>query len=371
MNIKQNKNLNTVVISIITSLCVFIILFAIVVGVNFKGNLYHIPLYNLNKSQNVDNTSGFSKNTLKSVATVAAGNASGTGFFINKDGYLVTNNHVLSAGLNKADSKYIDSDNQNVQIIDNENNKYSIDKIIADPIYDIAVLHVLNHNNNNYLNFGNSDQLSVGDTVSAIGSPYLLGGTVTRGIISTLKRPMNTNSDQDPNHGSFLLTLQTDAAINSGNSGGPLLYNNQVIGVNYAIKSAGNGENGGNDGNIGIGFAIPSNQAAYIATSLIQNGVVKHAYFGASFNASDKNVSDAKGAQIINGDNTPAIVPGAPADTSGLKANDYIVEVDGNKVLNSQYFLAYIRSKQPGDILHIKYSRNNKVNATDVKLGAN
>jgi putative serine protease PepD len=225
---------------------------------------------------------------------------------------------------------------------------------------------------------GDSSKVRVGDPVLAVGSPLGLSGTVTSGIVSALDRPVNTTDqqqqenpfdpfggDQGGTSGTSLPTvidaIQTDAAINPGNSGGALVnMSGQVVGINSAIATVGN--SGGQAGNIGVGFAIPINQAKTISSQLISTGHAAHPYLGIS-------VSDAT---TSNGDTSVVVAQvqrGGPAAAAGVQAGDRIVAIDGKRVGDSDGLIATVRSHQPGDTVRLTISRDGKQQTVSVKLG--
>ncbi len=221
------------------------------------------------------------------------------------------------------------------------------------------------------LTVGDSSKVQVGDGVVAIGSPFGLEETITSGIVSALHRQM-----QAPNNFTINDSIQTDAAINHGNSGGPLLNaQGQVIGVNAQIRSDG----GGSDG---VGFAIPSNTISLIAAQLIDSGKVEHAYLGVSVQTIPASV--ASQLKLVAGVEVDTVKNGTPAAKAGLRAatgtkivdgdqystgGDVITEFDGQKVTTSEELQRAVDSKRPGDTMSITYWRNGESHTTDVTLG--
>jgi putative serine protease PepD len=198
------------------------------------------------------------------------------------------------------------------------------------------------------LSWGNSGAVQVGQNVAAIGSPFGLMGTMTSGIVSALNRTITA-----PNNYSISGAIQTDAAINHGNSGGPLLnMSGEVVGVNAQIDS----DSGGNDG---VGFAISSNAAKSVADTLISGGKVQHAYLGI-------RVSDASnngGAEVVS------VVSGSPADKGGLKAGDVVTSIDGNAISSGDDLTAAVAAHKPSDTVTITLTRNGKSQDVKVTLG--
>ena len=195
------------------------------------------------------------------------------------------------------------------------------------------------------LTLGDSTQLSVGDPVVAIGAPFGLAETLTSGIVSALHREMNS-----PNGFAIADSIQTDAAINHGNSGGPLLDSSaHVVGINTQIKS----DSGGNEG---VGFAIPSATVKNVVTQILQTGQAQHAYLGVKL---DSSASNARLAQVV---------PGTPAAEAGLKAGDVITAIDGNDVSTIDGVQSAISSKKPGDTIEVTYTRDGQSHTVTVKL---
>lgn len=226
-----------------------------------------------------------------------------------------------------------------------------------DPSYDLAVVKVP-VTGLTALALGDSDKIQVGDPVIAIGSPLGLSGTVTTGIISAKNRAVTTSGSTSPDN-SFINALQTDAAINPGNSGGPLVdATGAVIGVNSAIASLGSSL-GGQSGSIGLGFAIPINQAKRTAQELIRTGVSSHPIIGVSLDTS----YGGPGARIALTEGS--VTRGSPAAKAGLQPGDLIVALDGKRVANSDELIVAIRSHSPGDRVTLTYVRGK---AAEVKV---
>ena len=210
------------------------------------------------------------------------------------------------------------------------------------------------------LQFGDSDKVLVGDPVIAIGSPLGLSGTVTQGIISAKNRPVTAGDNQSAT--SFISALQTDAAINPGNSGGPLVdATGAVIGVNSAIASLGSSL-GSQSGSIGLGFAIPINQARKTADQLIKNGKATYPVIGV---AVDMNYTGT-GALIAK--TGSAILAGGPAAKAGLRAGDLITAIDGQKITSPEELIVEIRTHSVGDEVTITYIRGTKTNSAKLIL---
>jgi putative serine protease PepD len=281
--------------------------------------------------------------------TVNGPNESGTGsgFVVRSNGYIVTNNHVVSAA---ADGGQISVRFSDGRTLDGE-------IVGRDPNYDLAVVKV-DATDLPTTTLGNSDGVVVGDTVIAIGSPLGLEGTVTAGIVSALNRPV-TAGGQGSDETSFINAIQTDAAINPGNSGGPLINAaGEVIGVNSAIASLSDGS--GQAGSIGLGFAIPINQAQRIAEELINTGTSTKPIIGVRLNSQ----FSGPGAQVDSVD------PNGPAAKAGLQDGDVIVEFNGRAVSDSTQLIVDIRSMQPGDEVTVTVDRGGQEKEYTITLGS-
>ena len=302
-----------------------------------------------------DSVAGIAARVLPSVVSVNTRSSTGrggtgSGFIFDSNGYILTNNHVIAGVANG---------NGAIRVTLNNGDIYSASIIGRDASYDLAVIKI-SATNLPALEFGDSDKVAVGDSVIAIGSPLGLSGTVTLGIISAKNRPVTAGDSGSGS--SFINALQTDAAINSGNSGGPLVdATGAVIGVNSAIASLGSSSQ---TGSIGLGFAIPINQAKKTAEQLIKTGSATYPIMGISVDTRFTGT----GALITS--EGVGITPGGPADKVGLKAGDVIVEFDGSEVDNSDELIVMIRSKSVGDKVKIKYKRNSLTKEVSVTLVA-
>lgn len=300
-----------------------------------------------------DSIAGLAARVIPAVVSIAvkglSGSGTGSGFFLDSDGFILTNNHVVEAAAR--------SGTITVELSDGK--KYRAKLIGRDSSYDLAVLKI-DVVGAPTLQLGNSEQVQVGDAVIAIGSPLGLSGTVTSGIISSKNRAVTTGNGNGES--SFINALQTDAAINPGNSGGPLVdATGAVIGVNSAIATLGFSSQAGS---IGLGFAIPINQAKKTAEQLIKTGSATYPIMGISVDTRFTGT----GALITS--EGVGITPGGPADKVGLKAGDVIIEFDGSEVDNSDELIVMIRSKSVGDKVKIKYKRNNLTKEVTVTLTA-
>ena len=262
--------------------------------------------------------------------------ATGSGFVYDTQGHVVTNQHVVDGA-------------QSVSVKFANGRTYSATVVGADPSTDLAVIDVnAPASVLKPLELGDSSAVEVGDGVIAIGSPFGLDQTVTTGIVSALHRQITS-----PNNFSIDNAIQTDAAINHGNSGGPLLdMHGDVIGVNSQIES----DSGGNDG---VGFAVPSNTISRIAAALIDNGSVEHAYLGVAI---DDSTSTA-GARLAE------VRAGTPAARAGLKSGDVITKVSGTSIGSADELRQLVDSKQPGDKVEVTVKRNGTTKTVTVTLG--
>ena len=277
------------------------------------------------------------------------GSGTGSGFFLDSNGYILTNNHVVESAARSG----------RITVETSDNKKYPAKLIGRDSSYDLAVLKI-NVTSAPTLKLGNSDQVMVGDSVFAIGSPLGLSGTVTAGIISSKNRAVTTGNGFGES--SFINALQTDAAINPGNSGGPLVDSTgAVIGINSAIATLGVSSQAGS---IGLGFAIPINQAKKTAEQLINTGFSTYPVMGITVDTQFSGV----GALISS--EAAGVISGGPADKAGLKRGDIIISLDNIEIENSDELIVAIRSKNIGDKVKVKFKRNGITREVDVVLAA-
>jgi putative serine protease PepD len=285
-------------------------------------------------------------------ASAKTGGSTGSGFVIDSAGFILTNNHVIAASVSSGGS---------ISVRLNDGSEYSAKVVGRDNSYDLAVLKITGARLK-ALQFGDSDKIAVGDSVIAIGSPLGLTGTVTLGIISAKNRAVTAGESESDN--SFINALQTDAAINPGNSGGPLVdATGAVIGVNSAIATLGTTVNS-RTGSIGLGFAIPINQARKTAEQLIKNGKATYPVIGVSVEMS----YSGKGALIAK--SADAISQGGPADKAGLKSGDIITEFNGREITSSDELIVAIRAQNVGDLVKISYKRDGVLKSTSLRLTA-
>jgi putative serine protease PepD len=283
------------------------------------------------------------------------GQATGSGFVIDKAGLLVTNNHVVSGAQGRVKVVFVDGTTTTAEVVG------------TSPAYDLSVLKI-KAKNLRALPLGNSDSIVVGDPVIAIGSPLGLSGTVTSGIISAKNRAV-TAGERGTNDNSYINAIQTDAAINPGNSGGPLVdLDGEVIGVNSAIATLGSAI-GGESGNIGVGFAIPINQARRTIEQLIDKGEAQFPIIGASLDGAFEGPG-ARIAANAAADGSSPLVQGGPAEKAGLRAGDVITALNGAKVADSAELIVAIRSHRPGETVTLTVKRSGDERQIRVTLAA-
>lgn len=268
--------------------------------------------------------------------------ADGSGSIISNDGLIVTNNHVVS-GAEKGGAKIA------VQLHDGRVLRAEV--VATDPTTDVAVIKAQGANDLQPIKFGDSNKLNVGQEVVAIGSPLGLSSTVTRGIVSAKNRPVQAGGEKG-GEASLIDAIQTDAAINPGNSGGALVnMNGELVGIPSVIASLG-GSQGQQSGSIGLGFAIPVNQAQDISKQLIEKKKVDHPAIGAQVNTGRN--STTQGAEIVK------VEKDSPADKAGLKSGDVVVKVDDRLVEGGVGLIAAIRSHRVGDKVTLTVLRDGK-----------
>ncbi|MFJ8488676.1 S1C family serine protease [Streptomyces sp. NPDC094038] len=299
--------------------------------------------------------------TIESEGTNGEG-GTGTGFVFDKQGHIITNNHVVADSL----------DGGKLTATFPDGKKYDAEVVGHAQGYDVAVIKLKNPPSDlKPLALGDSDKVAVGDETIAIGAPFGLSNTVTTGIISAKNRPVASSDGSSTSKASYMSALQTDASINPGNSGGPLLdASGAVIGINSAIQSASSGGLGstGQSGSIGLGFAIPINQAKYVAQQLIKTGKPVYAKIGASVSLED----GTSGAQITDSGSggSAAVESGGPAEKAGLKPGDVITKLDDTVIDSGPTLIGEIWTHKPGDKVEITYKRGGSEHTTTVTLGS-
>jgi len=291
---------------------------------------------------------------------VASGSQGGTGsgIVIKSGGYILTNNHVVTL-----DSQTPAATNQiTVTLPDGSTTAATV--IGTDPADDLAVIKVATAGLT-VASFASSAALVVGQTVVAMGAPLGLSNTVTSGIVSALARPVTTGTGASA---SIFDAIQTDAAINPGNSGGPLVdLAGHIVGVNSAIAgTGGGGGSGGQSGNIGIGFAIPADEASRIATELITTGKATHAILGISVNSAQNNTgpTSATGAKV------GAVQAGSPAQQAGIQVGDVITQIGKQRIDGSTGAIAATRSHTPGATVPVTVQSHGQTKTVSVTLGS-
>jgi len=267
--------------------------------------------------------------------------ALGSGFIIDKDGIIVTNNHVIQGA-------------EDIFVTVNGEKEYAAEIVGTDPLSDIAVLKIKSEEIFSPVEFGDSDSARVGDWVIAIGNPFGLGGTVTSGIISARNRSIGLSRYED--------YIQTDASINSGNSGGPLFdMNGDVIGINTAIL--------GQSGSIGIGFSIPSNSAKKVINQLIEFGETKRGWLGVRIQIVTKEIAEAEGLDKPVGALVVSVADNSPSDKAGIKSDDIILEFDGKKINEMKELPKIVAETEVGKTVNVKVWRNKREVIKKIKLG--
>ncbi|WP_246103324.1 S1C family serine protease [Streptomyces piniterrae] len=319
-------------------------------------------------SRNPDSVAGIAQAALPGVVTIhvrgSAEQGTGTGFVLDRQGHILTNNHVVEPAGEDGEISVTFSGGQMAKA-----------KVVGrDGGYDLAVIQVEGVTGLRPLTLGNSDSVRVGDPVVAIGAPYDLANTVTAGIISAKQRPITAGGQKgDGSDVSYVDALQTDAPINPGNSGGPLVDGRaRVIGINSAIRAADSGsgldEGSGQGGSIGLGFAIPINQARRVAEELINTGRATHPVIGVSLEM--EYAGDGARVSERSKDGASPVAPGGAAAKAGIKAGDVITKVDGVPVHSGEELIVKIRSHRPGDSLQVTLRRDGKERTLRLTLGS-
>ena len=267
--------------------------------------------------------------------------ALGSGFIIDEKGIVITNNHVIQGA-------------EDIIVRVNGDKEFKAEVIGADPLSDIAVLKLKTNEKFKPVKFGDSDKARIGDWVIAIGNPFGLGGTVTSGIISARNRSIGLSRYED--------YIQTDASINSGNSGGPLFdMNGDVIGINTAIL--------GRSGSIGIGFSIPSNNAKIVIDQLIEFGETKRGWLGVRIQDVTQEIADVEKLDKPRGALVASVAENSPSDKAGVKAGDIILEFNGERIEEMKQLPMIVARTEVGKKVKVKIWRNKKEIIKDITLG--
>ena len=267
--------------------------------------------------------------------------ALGSGFIIDEKGIVVTNNHVIQ-------------DAEDIIVRVNGDKEFKAIVLGADPLSDIAVLQLESKEEFIPVKFGDSDKARIGDWVIAIGNPFGLGGTVTSGIISARNRSIGLSRYED--------YIQTDASINSGNSGGPLFnMDGNVIGINTAIL--------GRNGSIGIGFSIPSNSAKIVIDQLLEFGETKRGWLGVRIQDVTKEIAEVENLDEPRGALVASVAENSPSDKAGVKAGDIILEFDGEKIKEMKELPIIVAKTEVGKRVDVKIWRNKKEIIKKITLG--
>ena len=297
---------------------------------------------------------------LPSVVTIAAsgpgGSGTGSGEVIKSDGYILTNNHVISIAANGGSVEVTFADGTSVPAT----------IVGRDPLTDLAVLKVGQSDNLKPIALGSSDSVQVGEPVIALGAPLGLSGTVTSGIVSAMDRTVEVPGENDSS-ALLVSALQTDAAINPGNSGGALVNcNGDLVGVPTAGATVPSPDGGSSAGSVGLGFAIPVNIAKTISDEIISTGRVTHAYFGIQTLPLPADAAvqlGLKGGLFVGG-----VVAGGPAAKAGLAQGDVITKINGQVAATNVQLQELTLTKSPGDTVTIEYIRDGASHSVTVTL---
>jgi len=267
--------------------------------------------------------------------------ALGSGFIIDKEGTIITNNHVVQSA-------------EGILIKLTNGKEYEAKLLGTDKDTDIAVLKINTKDKISFVNFADSEKARVGDWVIAIGNPFGLGGTVTKGIISARNRDINMGRIDD--------FIQTDAPINQGNSGGPLFnMKGQVVGINTAIFSQ-------SGGSVGIGFAIPANSAKKVIDQITQFGETKRGYIGVRIQDVTKEIAESLGLKNQEGSLISSVAKGGPADKAGIEAGDVVLEFDGKKIESTRKLQRIVGETPIKKSVEIKVWRNKKLLSKQINV---
>ncbi|MCC4249419.1 trypsin-like peptidase domain-containing protein [Microbacterium testaceum] len=347
----------------------------------------------VNDPDDVNATAAVAAKVVPSVVTITArggqSGGSGSGVVLSEDGYVLTNTHVVTLDGQTGDAQ--------LSVTTSDGRVYAAQVVGTDPTYDLAVIKLEDASNLTPIEWADSSKLNVGDNTVAIGAPLGLPNTVTTGIVSALNRSIQVASSAAPEDGSEsgegsepggespfffdfgqgqqspqtsqtikIAVIQTDAAINPGNSGGALVDDEgKLIGINVAIASAGGSSSGGQSGNIGVGFSIPSDIAKRVSQEIIDNGSATHGLLGASVqDAASIEGATTTGAYVAD------VTAGGAAQAGGLRKGDVITEFNGIPITNSVDLTAQVRALAAGSQAEVTYVRNGTENTAEVTLGA-
>ncbi|MDR6691203.1 putative serine protease PepD [Microbacterium sp. 1154] len=347
----------------------------------------------VNNPDSVNNTSAVAAKVVPSVVTISAtagqSGGTGSGVILSQDGYVLTNTHVVTLDGQSGSAK--------ISVTTSDGKVYAATVVGTDPTYDLAVIKLDNASGLTPIEWADSSKLNVGDNAIAIGAPLDLPNTVTTGIVSALNRSIQVASSAAPSDGSDqqqdqgqggespfrfdfgqgeqqqstnqtikIAVIQTDAAINPGNSGGALVDNQgKLIGINVAIASAGGSSSGGQSGNIGVGFSIPSDIAKRVSQEIIDNGSASHGLLGASVqDAASIQGATTTGAYIAD------VSSGGAAQAAGLQKGDVITKFNGIPITNSIDLTAQVRALAAGSKAEVTYNRGNQEKTAEVTLGS-
>ena len=278
-----------------------------------------------------------------------SGGATGSGFVLDRDGHVVTNNHVVASAA---------QDDGSILVVDQSGERHRATVVGRSAVYDLAVLDVEDAGSWEPAALGSSQVLRVGESVVAFGAPLGLSQTVTSGIVSALNRPVTTSGQSDDDS-SYINAVQTDAAINPGNSGGPLVnLAGEVVGVNSAIATTGGAST--DSGNIGVGFAIPIEQVRTTVDQILRTGRAEYPVIGAQVRTGGE--PDADGATITE------VMPDTPAERAGLRKDDVIVSVDDLVVTDGIALIVAIRTHRPGETVEMVVVRGGEEQVVEVEL---
>ncbi len=324
-------------------------------GSSVVSNALDAPKPNVKTAANAPSGSvqAVAQKVLPSVVMIkVAGNRAegeGSGVVLSSDGLILTNNHVVNGA----------GPNATMQVAFNDGSTASATLVGADPVSDLAVIKVSGKTGLTPIELGSSANLQVGESVVAIGSPLGLAGTVTTGIVSSLNRPVSTSGEQG-SQGTVIDAIQTDAAINPGNSGGALVdMNGKLVGINSAIATLGSSEAAGaQSGSIGLGFAIPVDQARRVADELIKTGKATYAQIGVKVRAQD----DVNGARVLE------VTPDGPAAKAGIPNGAVVTKLDDQIIDSGNALIAAVRSHRPGDKVKVTYADEQGKNSKTVEV---